>query len=464
MNNLQNIFTLGSSYRIPLRSTVIQKPWERYLLWGVVANTLIWGAALSYLKFAPITYASSFSLDLPGAGPAVDVNLPNIGQASSTGAASGMASLTSDPRANYSYLLTSDSVIESAAVSLGISTEEFGEPRVKLVDNTTIMQMEITASSPQEAQEKAHALYRAFTSDLNRLRESTARNRDRGSEVTMNSARQKLEAAQSKLSRFKTLSGISSPEQIRDLSTNVEQLRKQQVEAIALQQQATSRLQQLSTNLGLSPQEAAKAFTLQNDQIFQQDLKEYSQITNNLTVLNATLSPQHPLIIEQRGKQREVRNALSVRSSRLVGQPVSQQMLSRVNLAANTPNSARESLFQNLVTLQSEQQGATAQAQALTQQLSAMEARLRTLTQQEATLSNLQRSVQIAETVYASTLAKLDLGKSNVFADYPQVQMLERPSLPKQPTSPKSTFVLGGAFLSSLFSMVGLTLLWRRDT
>jgi phage shock protein A len=87
---------------------------------------------------------------------------------------------------------------------------------------------------------------------------------------------------------------LNSEEQIKDLTTNIEQLRRQRAEILAQQQQATTRLKELSTNLKLSAGQATDAFRLQTDQIFQQNLKNYSEASAALVVLESKFLPNHP--------------------------------------------------------------------------------------------------------------------------------------------------------------------------
>jgi uncharacterized protein involved in exopolysaccharide biosynthesis len=84
------------------------------------------------------------------------------------------------------------------------------------------------------------------------------------------------------------------------------------------------------------------------------------------------------------------------------------------------------------------------------------------MSQRQPTLESLRRNEQIAEAVFASTLAKLDLGQADVFAAFPLVQMAVDPSLPERPTTPKKGLLLAGATVGSIFTSVGFWILWIR--
>lgn len=144
----------------------------------------------------------------------------------------------------------------------------------------------------------------------------------------------------------------------------------------------------------------------------------------------------------------------------MLGRAASARTLIQLALAGTS--SGRDSLFQTLVNYQSEASGAASQVGKLDQQISALEGRLRWMSQRQSTLENLKRNEQIAEAVFASTLAKLDLGQANIFAAFPLIQIAVEPSLPEKATSPKKGLVLAGSAFGSIMTTAGLWILWIR--
>ncbi|WP_019502900.1 GumC family protein [Pseudanabaena sp. PCC 6802] len=433
-----------------------------YLFWGIIANSIIWGFGVLYLKLAPSSYTSQFSLILPGSGSGINLTLPEIGSATSS-STSPFGSSSQDPRANYQYIANDENVIEEAARSLNITPKEFGKPKSKLIDNTTILQFDLDATSPQKARDRSYALYRALTRKVSQLRAEEMTKRDVGIQATLESAQKRLQDAQRRLSEYKAKSGLNSSDQVKDLSSNIEQLRKQKAETLAQQQQVSQRLQQLSSDLGLSVQEAANAFTLNADQLFQQNLKDYNESTATLTVLRSKWGKNHPSVVKEFAKQEAAQTALMKRARILLGRDINQANLARLNLSSNSNGTGRDALFKELVTVQAERSGIVAQNETLTQQIELLESRLNRLSQKSLMLERLQRDAQIAEAVFASTLAKLDLGKTEIFAAYPLVQLISEPSLPDVPTSPKPLFVYLGASIGSILATTAFFLLYLRQ-
>jgi uncharacterized protein involved in exopolysaccharide biosynthesis len=434
---------------------------SRYLVLTMLTNSAIWGLTLFYLKHAQPTYTSELAITLPGAAPGVDINLPNIGQASSS-SNSPFGGATTDPRANYQFIAMSDVVLQKAARLIKEPVQDFGKPRIKLVDNTTIMTIQVQGENAERAQQKAKALYQALMQRLDILRVEEVGKRDKGIKETLQDSQDKLATAQQRLSSYKASSGLSFPGQVDNLSVNVEQLRRQRAEILAQAQQSTRRLQQLAMSLGISPQQAASAFLLQADQQFQQDLKTYSETTSNLSVLRSKWGRNHPEVLREAAKQEAAAVALRDRSTTLLGSDIGQQALATLNLSTSDQGSGRTGLFRDLITTQVEQQGLAEAVRTFDQQIGELDSRLTSLSQRQSKLESLEREMQTAEAVFASTVAKLDLGKSEIFSAYPLAQLLAEPSLPDEPSAPRKTLILLGSVIGSLSCTAGLTLLWWR--
>ncbi len=436
--------------------------WLKYLLLSVICNGAIWGLALTYLKKTPLTFTSELIIHVAGASPGVSVNLPSIGQANtSSGTSFGSHS---DPRENYKLMATSGTVLKTAAESLEIPASQFGKPNIELINNTTLLLLEVSAQEPKVAESKAWALYQALYKRLNILRSQEQAERDKSVQQILEDTRVKLTEAQNKLSGYKLQSGFNSSDQIKDLIGNMGNLQAKLIDAIAEYRQSNDSLQQLATTLRLSPQKAADALVLQTDQEFQKILTEYTDATTILTNLLPSRGPNYPDVVEARQKQQASLQALLQRGQELLGIPVEQLSLERLILDnSNGSGVKRGDLFVQLVKTNAELKGLDGQIAALREQINDLKAELNILTEKESIHDNLDRDLQIAQAVFASTLTKIDLSKGDPFASFPMIQIIEEPTLPEEPSAPKPKLVLAGAFVGSLFVTAGLTLLWWRE-
>lgn len=433
--------------------------WFPYLFIGLFANAGIWVAAVAYLKLKAPTYTSSWAINVPVSGSAARVSLPDIGQ-TSYDTSSPYSVSTQDPRQNYKFLAESDAVLKAAAAQLNMPPEEFGKPKVKLGDSTSLIEFQVKGATPEQARNKSFAVYRALQGRVNELRVQEFIQRDASFQSSLGASQKKLEIAQKRLSEYKAQSGLNSNDQLKALSDNIENLRKQKSEILAQQQQSNARMKQLASNLNLSEQEAADAFALQTDQVFQQNLRNYSEASTNAVALTARFLPDHPSILAEEAKRDAARVALFERSQAILGRPLSQAMLQKLNLSGG---GGRESLFQSLIDAQAENRGLQSQAQETEQQITLLEKRLSALSQKETTLEALKRDLQVAEAVFSSTLANLDITRSNAFGSYPLLQMIAEPNLSTVATSPKKDMALVGASAGSLFITTGILTLWLRQ-
>ncbi|BAY33481.1 hypothetical protein NIES2107_53770 [Nostoc carneum NIES-2107] len=461
---MTNWIEISTDYSGKLGQSAVKKArWQPYLFLGIATNLVFWLSAFCYLKFTEPIYTSQSAINLPGSGSNANVNLPGIGNASYENSSPYSYSTSQDPRENYKFIAEGEAVLNKAATQLNMSLEEFGSPRIKLLDNTTIMEVEIQGKSPEEAQEKSIAFYRALEAELNKLRFQEANRRDIGFQAALKASQIKLQVAQQRLSTYKNISGLNSDVQIKELTINIEQLRKQHSEILAQEQQAKTREQQLSANLKVSASKATDAFVLQTDQIFQQTLKNYSEASANLVILESKFLPNHPTVVTEKAKLEAAQNALLVRTQVLLGRQISLENIQQLSLNTNNTNaSPREEIFQELVKVQAEQKGLTSQAQKLYEEITQLEKRLKNLTQKESDLDGLKRDMQVAEAVFTSNLTRLDIGKTNAFGSYPFIQIITEPNLPDSPTQPKPAFVYLGATAGSLFTTAGVVLLWLR--
>jgi uncharacterized protein involved in exopolysaccharide biosynthesis len=435
--------------------------WKNYLSIILLANAFAWGTVLIYTSRAKTAYISDWSITIPGAGSSSSINLPNIGQAVSQNM-SAYAGASFDPRENYKAIAESEEVLKTAAKAVNMASQEFGKPRIKILDNTTMMTFELKGANPGEAQKKSLALYSALEVRLNQLRNEEVVQQNQRLQSGIEDLRGKLKTSQQYLSQYKASSGLSSSDQINNLATNIESLRKQRAELVAQQQQSSARLTQLSANLGLSPQQAADAFFLQTDPVFQKYLQNYSEANANLLALSAKFLAEHPTVVSERLKRDNAEAAVVSRAESLLKRSFNIASVDKLNFSGAT-GSSRAMLSQQMVATQGDMQGLTAQAQELEQQIHQLESRLKILSQQESKLEDLKRDVQVAEAVFSSSIAKLDLGKSSISASYPQIQVLSQPSLPEESAGPKKNLLLLGATLGSLFCTSGILTLWRRD-
>ncbi|MEB3830747.1 GumC family protein [Phormidium sp. CCY1219] len=452
------------NYNSSAGSRKSSKRWPIYFGLGLVTNALVWGAAIAYLTLKAPSYATEWAITMPGVSSMTKVDVPGIGGSSSQ-TDSPYKSESHDPRENYKFIADSEAVIAAAAQDVNIPVKKFGEPRIEVVGNTTLMIFGIKGETAQLAQEKAIALHQAFQERLDELRTQEMAAQDQTLQKLLSRSQKNLQKAQQRLSEYKATASISSVQQVQDLSVNVENLRRQKAELQAQQQQTNARLNQLSRDLELTAQEANEAFVLQADPMFQDYLTKYKQASAELVSLNSIYKAQHPQMLAKQKEIDDARTALMRRSEAVLGRPVNpREWETQINEGSSSTSAGmRQNLMQQLIAVQAENEGLVAKNRELDQQIVRLEGRLKKLSVQESTLENLKRDVQIAEAVFSSTLTQLDMSKSKVFSVYPQIQMIRPPKVPKEPSSPKTLYAILGAGMATVFLSTGCIALWLRD-
>ena len=217
----------------------------------------------------------------------------------------------------------------------------------------------------------------------------------------------------------------------------------------------------MSSNLNLSSNQASDAFVLQADPLFQNYLKNYSEANSKLISLSAKFLPTHPTILNIKLEQKTAQSGLLNRAQALLNRPISMALINRLNFSNNeSSGSKRAILSEQLVKASVDKQGIQAQVNALDKQILQLEQRLQKLSQQKSVMEDLKRDVQVAEAVFSSTIARLDLARTSVSASYPQIQLIATPSLPTE-ASNRKTLVLLGATLGSLLFTSGIIGLYK---
>ena len=429
----------------------------RYAATAILGAALIWAPLLGYLKTAPLSYRSTTSLILPGSGASASMNLNGIGQASSY-ANSAFASNAVSPTETYKRLLGADRIVDAAALSLGITRSALGAPRIRLVDQTSLIHIEMNGGSPEEAQARGDALLQAFFKELDALRADEVSTReDSGTEaitdyrIAVGQTRERIEALQ-------TESGLMSVDQYDTLVD-----RHMSLEAMILDRRAGLSERQatvwaLEIQLGLNAESAAATLKLFADSGYRALLDEVAELEVALSDANAIYGSRHPRVEAARNARNEASTTVLRLAEDVTG--LDAETIAALDIA---PQGARAELLSELVRKQVELNAAEEELRTLDAQFAAGQTELDRLAPIAAEMQDLERDFSVSEAVFASAIARTESGKSDVYASYPLVQVLEDPSLPEKPTSPNRKLALFAGIAATLMMLMGLSLGWIRN-
>lgn len=429
----------------------------RYALMAIVGVAVLWGPIAAYLSLAPTRYTSQLSLILPGTGSQSSVNLSDIGQASSS-ANSPYASSAVSPTMTYKSILGSRVVVDRAAEALGLPVGAIGKPKVKLLDQTSLIKVSMTASSPQEAYDRLNAVLDALLAELETLRNDEIARRERASEANISEYKNALDAIEHEMSDLRQSSGLISQQQYKDIVAAHETLRGKIGTIEATVGKLTAEIDALCDLLAIDPTRAAATLRIHTDAEFLALAGQVSENATRFAELSERFGAKHPKVVNARLNMDGVRGEMHARAAVLTGPAHS------ADLAAfdTTNNGERVVLLSRLVSLVADRDGAQAEHAALRAEFAASEQRVMHFVAVSSALDGLERDYQVAEAIFASALARTNTSRADVFASYPMVQIAEPALLPWAPSSPKLIIAVAAGVLGTMMLLGGLLLAWVR--
>jgi uncharacterized protein involved in exopolysaccharide biosynthesis len=432
---------------------------RRYFLVAALGSAFIWALALAVVWLVPRVWAVDYTLILPSSDPDGRVSLNEVGQAYAT-SRSTYDGKSLDPRVNYLQVMKSADVQDAAAKLANVSPAQFGAPRIKLIDQSSVIEVQVRGGSAAEALRKAQAMNDAFNARLAALRADETRQRELAIEQTILNSRYRLTRAQQDLLKFKVQSRIISEKQLEEVALMVSQLEQKSVAAQQRLAGENARMQSLARQLGLSPQQAGWTLTLQADAVFMDAFRQFGEAESQLTDASHKWGDAHPKVREARGVSASASEAMLRRARAILSSRVSAGDLQ--GLAMILQDRSRDALLNDLVRVAAEAAATQAELKTIEGQQAAAQTRMPGLAEEAAQLGELERNVNFTEAVFTGVAGKTDMGNTNVYSSYPLVQMLVSPSLPRSPASPKPVFVALGAMGATLMLLVALSLAWLR--
>lgn len=428
--------------------------WRRYVLGATATMLVCFALAGAYMTLVPKSYTSEWSVILPGAGSDTRLSLERIGQAQSS-ASSPFSDKALSPKVNYKEIAESRPVIEAAASSVGLAAAEFGKPRIKLVDQASIILFEVTARTPEDAQKRSYALFDAFRQRLDSLRHDEVQSKNESLRASISDVEIGLKNARKKLLDLQTQSGLASIEQYNQLVSSIETLRRDQAITRATVAEKRSAFEAVRRELNIGQNDAAALLRLSADPELRELSAAYAKASAAYAEVETRFKSGHPRAVEARLKVASIGNSLQ---DKLTGLPAP----AVPNALSSLPldNERILTLLTSLIEKAAEAAGQEARLAEIDRIMADIEDRRAKLGAVAAHLDDLQRDHMIANAVFSSALARLDASKSDHYASYPLAQMLSEPTLPDKPSSPRLLFAAIAAFGGSALGCFGWFFAW----
>ena len=430
----------------------------RYLAFVLLGLAAIWAPIHGYLSHAPLRYTSEASLILPGAGGGSTLTLDQIGQANSA-SASPFANSSISPTVTYKRLLGAGRILETAARKMDIAPRDFGEPRIKLVDQTGLIRIEMEGTTPADARARARAVLDAFEAEVDALRADEIAQRSGSGADAVTKYREAVSRNRARISELQRDTGLMSYDQYEDLVASADELARRRDTLAARLEDRAEKVASLEAALGTTPGRAAATLRLHADSAFAALVEQMAGFEAELAGMDGDFGPAHPRVTEKRAALEATSRRAMARARALTDLP--DAALARLDLS---PIGQRAELLSDLVSAETERAALAAEHETVTAQADAAHRRVEGLIDAAAELEALQRDYSVAEAVFASGMARADTARSDIYVSYPLVQVLEDPSLPTEPSSPRRVLALAAGAVASVLLILALGLGWVRGS
>ena len=422
---------------------------RRYVIGGAATVALCWVMSIGYMVSAPAVYTSRWTLILPTASSSVSLQLESIGHAQ-TVASSPFGSATLSPKVIYKEIIGSEQVRLAAAKAMQMPIGQFGTARVKLIDETSLVLLEITGKTPGEAQKKAKALNTAFERELDVLRRDEIKRRSDVIKDSLTVYQENLQTARQAILEQQQSTGVLTINQFTEASSSLEQIRRRLNDVRADLERLSAEQKLLTNGLGFDPAAAAEMLQLIGDPSFGKLAAEMADVNALFLAESQHLGEAHPALIAIKRKASNIGNQMH---HMLAASPAGDVLKARLLLVTNGSQSADNSI--QLAGRAAESASLEAEFKRLTVQVSKM-------SRDAARLEDLKKDHIVAEAVFTSALAKLDTNRVDIYASYPMVQMLAAPDLAESKSNPSKLIILLCALVASMLSIGGWSMAWLR--
>jgi uncharacterized protein involved in exopolysaccharide biosynthesis len=423
----------------------------------LIFNLLVLAATVGKFVTSPKVWTAKTQLILPNSNGDLNANLGTLGSLRNS---DPNFSSSVNPLKVQASILTSDALLEQAWVSDPENNNKSPMPRgygnsfkISPQEQSTILLVTASGSKPEVARKRTEALINAYQNRLNALRKKESSSLEQYSKKELEQAQDILSKAQRELAQFKQSTGlVNSEAQTQGIVTTMNTLTTGQAQALALAQAGENRVRLLSARLDMTPEQAIRSLGLGENQDYQFVRSKLAEVENNLVKTRATLTDNHPSVQKLLYQRDELQRQLQGYIAQAAGG-------TQIDTTLATGTDGRATLIQQLILAESEASGQRRQAEQLQSQIAQLNAALKALPGNQARLLELQRQVDVAEGVYKGFVAQVQRNNIDAFKAYPNVQVLDPPTVDSKPSSPKKSLAALNALLASVVGSIALVLL-----
>lgn len=431
---------------------------SRYLRYAALALGSVWLAVIVFVAVSEDSYTSKWTLVLPDRNESSSLAVSEIGNASFSNS-SPFGNIGQNPLLTYQKFSTSSIVLEDAASQLEVSPSVLGEPRIRLIPQTPLMEFQISGPTPADAAAYGHAIINALESKLQRLRDDELAARDQHRSRALESYNQQLAGSRRAVLQHQSSTSLVTTDQFDVLAENIEIHKSLLSKERAHRDQLRGFMANLLVGVGVDEKVAQSAVRLQAREDVRGLLTNYAKALVEITEIGGRLGERHPELVSARANAKAAeRELIRHVDASLRGNTAALREIALLSTGTETGE-----ILRDIVRTSAELAGMEDKVRSLSLDAVRMEKRLKEQAHSAALLADLERDHSIAEAVFSSALGRISTEKFDVLSAYPLFQIFSAPSVPNAPDNRSTLIAIAGAIGISFCIIAGLAIIWLRE-
>jgi polysaccharide biosynthesis transport protein len=427
----------------------------------IFLNSVIFAAAIASATLSPKVWEADAQLVLPDSSNGLNANLGTLGNLEQKG-----AQFTNElnPLKVQASILASEAVMQKTLNAdpekslfdrLDAFTKLF---KIKPEDQSTIIQISVKGSSEAIAKQRAENLLSFYQLRLNELRIGADSNRQKFISKQLENAKLGLQQARINLAAFQKSTGlVNSEEQTKSLVSTIDALTNSHAQAIAQYQASSAEVNSLIQQTRMTPDQANSTLRLSENKEYQEIRQKLSTVETELASVRGTYTEDAPQVQSLVSQRNELRSALKQKLSEVA--PDAPKLAQNFGGSASSGNAnSQATLIVQMLEAETKTNGARQQVNQLKKYLDFLKNRLSNFSTLQARLGELQQKQDIADGIYKGIVAQIQQDKISAFNYYPNVQVLDLPTVDPKPVSPKRSLIALGALVASTFLSLALVM------
>ena len=420
--------------------------------------TLLSATVLANIWSPPIWKATA-KFNVPSSGGNLSADLGTLGSLKDSAAS---FSREVSPLQVQSTIITSDAVMEK---TWSIDPEKEAFPSFKSfkslftvepLPQSSVISIEAQGSSSELALARATNLAQVYQERLKELRSSDTDFRQEFAQEEFKKAKDDLLEAQQELGVFRLSRGIvDSDSQTQQLVSSINQLKTQLTLLQSEAEASQTRAEIAASYFNIPPDKAIQLLNLAENQEYQEVRQKLAQTEIELSEARSQYTDASPQVQNLLFKREQLTQELAKKVSTAI--PALSRQKIDLTLGGNGSNK-RLDMISELITAQTTSQGLKQQTIQIQNQIAKLTNELDAISANKTKLVELERKNSIAEGVYKGIIAQINRTKIDYFNSYPNVQLIDGPTLDPQPETPSKKLILLGGVLASLFGSFSLLL------